>query len=128
VFEVLLRAVALALRENTKHELDLAVERGQLAGDLLHYLIFKLLAVDQIVGRLRKEVLLLGMLKAHDIDAHLELADLGLRVDLANGVPFVHGAASGQAGQGNLADADHVVVFLLVFVDLNTGDRCVVVE
>ena len=74
MLEVFLGAIALPLREEAEHELDLTVERCQLAGDLHDDLLFELLTVDKIVGGLEEEALGLSGLEVHDVDTDLELA------------------------------------------------------
>lgn len=74
MLEVFLSAIALPLREEAEHELDLTVERCQLASDLHDDLLLELLAIDEIVGGLEEEALGLGGLEVHDVDTDLELA------------------------------------------------------
>lgn len=57
VLEASLVAGALALREDAKHEFNLAVKGSQLPRDLHNDLLLELFAEDQIVSRLGEEVL-----------------------------------------------------------------------
>ena len=52
VLEVFLRAVPLALREYTEDHLDVAVQRSKLARDSHHNVLFPLLVVVLLRGRL----------------------------------------------------------------------------
>ena len=46
VFEVFFRAIALSLRENAEHQIDLTVERGKFSCDLHDDIFFKFLTVE----------------------------------------------------------------------------------
>ena len=46
VFEVFFRAIALSLRENAEHQVDLTVERGKLTGDLHNDIFFEFLTIE----------------------------------------------------------------------------------
>ena len=74
MLEVFLSAIALPLREEAEHKLDLTVERCQLASDLHDDLLFELLAIDEIVGGLEEKALGLSGLEVHDVNTDLELA------------------------------------------------------
>ena len=96
VLEVFLGAVALALGENTKHELNLTVKRGKLPSNLHNNLLLKLLRVDQVMGYLVKEAFIMSGLKVHDVDSHLKLADYGLRVHCFDRELLMHRTAGGE--------------------------------
>ena len=60
MLEVFLRAVALPLRENTKHELNLAIKRSKFARNLHDDILLEFLAVDQVSCCLLEQVLTLS--------------------------------------------------------------------
>ena len=130
VLEVLLRAVALPLGEDAKHQVNLTVQRCQFAGNLHNDILFELLAVDQVSCSFLEQVLSLGTLESHDVNLDFKLANLGLRVDGADGVPLVHRAARDQRCQRDLAHTDHVIVLCgtCILIESNARDWSIVVE
>ena len=46
VLEIFLCAIALSLRENTEHQVDLTVERGKFSGDLHDDIFLEFLTVE----------------------------------------------------------------------------------
>ena len=123
MLEVLRRAVALPLGEDAKHQINLTVQRSQFAGNLHNDVLLELLTIDQVSCSFLEQVLSLGTLESHDVNLDFKLADYGFRVDGADGIPLVHGAARDQRCQRDLTHADHVVVLLSTCI-LIEGDAC----
>ena len=130
VLEVLRRAVALPLGEDAKHQVNLTVQRCQFMGNLHNDVLLELLAVDQVSCRFLEQVLSLRSLERHNVNLDFKLANFGLRVDGADGIPLVHGAARDQRCQRDLAHADHVIVLCgtCILIESNASDWSIVVE
>ena len=128
MLEVFFCAAALALREKAEHELDLAVEGSELLRDLGDDLVFELLAVDKLMHSLCEQVLALSLLKAHNVDADLELAHFCAGLGGLDRKEMMRGASCGQAIERDLADTDHVIVLLLALVKCHACDGSIVIE
>ena len=129
VLEIFFGAIALALGENTEHQVDLTVKGRQLARNLHDNLLLELFVVDHVCDNFLEEILIGSLLKRHDVDTHLQLADLSLGVDCLNRVSLMDGTACNELRKGNLTHAYHVVGFSFrVRVERDTCDGGIVVE
>ena len=129
MLEVRLRAALLTLRKDAKHQLDLAIERGQLACDVHDNLLFELLGVDQVLRRFEEKSFVLRRLELNNVDKDLELTNFLLSFDILDWVLIVHGTASSQVSKWNLGHADHVIVHgVLLVVEADSCNRGVVIE